>query len=92
MMREIHSLPVKNYGRLKTILELPPLIEVQKRSYDDFLQRDVSADKRKNLGLQGVFTSAVPISDIKENLVCIAVQSPQPASILLLRAPVCFSE
>jgi DNA-directed RNA polymerase subunit beta len=51
----------KNFGKLREIIDPPDLIEVQTRSYADFLQRDVPPDKRKNQGLQGVFKEVLPI-------------------------------
>ena len=42
------------------------LIEMQKRSYEQFLQADVDPDKREPLGLQGVFKTVFPIKDFYE--------------------------
>lgn len=56
----------RNFGRIKKIIELPYLIEVQKNSYDLFLQKDCPPDKRENIGLQGVFDSVFPIKDFNE--------------------------
>lgn len=53
----------KNFGRIKKILEIPDLIDIQLKSYEKFLQRDVEPDKRGNVGLQGAFKSVFPISD-----------------------------
>ncbi len=51
----------KNFGRIKAPLEIPYLLEVQKRSYEEFLQKDVPPEKRKNQGLQEVFNQIFPI-------------------------------
>ncbi|MDD5482700.1 MAG: DNA-directed RNA polymerase subunit beta [Kiritimatiellae bacterium] len=48
-------------GKLKSIIEPPDLIELQKRSYCDFFQMDVPASRRKNIGLQAVFKEIFPI-------------------------------
>ena len=56
----------KNFGRLTTVVEMPNLIEVQKSSYENFLQRDVSVDDRTPTGLQEVFQSVFPIRDFSE--------------------------
>jgi len=56
----------RNFGRIKKIIEIPNLIEIQKRSYDDFLQRQVSPAERRDTGLQGVFRSVFPIKDFNE--------------------------
>ncbi|MDD3371849.1 MAG: DNA-directed RNA polymerase subunit beta, partial [Alphaproteobacteria bacterium] len=53
----------KSFGRIAEIAEMPNLIEVQRKSYDDFLQMDVLAAKRERKGLQDVLMSAFPISD-----------------------------
>jgi DNA-directed RNA polymerase subunit beta len=50
-----------NFGKIKEIIAPPNLIELQTSSYKEFLQADVSASKRKNLGMQAVFTEVFPI-------------------------------
>src|SRR6058998_398879 len=50
-----------NFGRIKEIIVPPNLIELQTNSYREFLQADASPSKRKNLGLQAVFTEVFPI-------------------------------
>ena len=47
-------------------LELPNLLDVQLESFRKFLQGDTPPEKRKNEGLQEVFTSIFPISDTRE--------------------------
>ena len=49
------------FGKIKEASEPPNLIEVQLNSYVDFLQKDISASKRKNSGLQAVFKEVFPI-------------------------------
>ena len=56
----------RNYGKIKKILELPYLIEIQKNSFDLFVQKDVPPDQRQNIGLQGVFKSVFPIKDFND--------------------------
>ena len=50
-----------NFGRLSEIATMPNLIEIQKSSYEAFLQRDVPAKNRKQYGLQDVLSSMFPI-------------------------------
>jgi DNA-directed RNA polymerase subunit beta len=50
-----------NFGKIKEIIAPPNLIELQTNSYRDFLQADVPPSRRKNLGLQAVFTEVFPI-------------------------------
>ncbi len=53
----------KNFGRIKKIVEIPNLIEIQKKSYAKFLQAGVPPEQRGNFGLQGAFKSVFPIVD-----------------------------
>jgi DNA-directed RNA polymerase subunit beta len=56
----------RSFGRIKKIIDLPYLIEIQKNSYDQFLQREVAPAQRQNFGLQEVFRSVFPIKDFNE--------------------------
>ncbi|MBI5100585.1 MAG: DNA-directed RNA polymerase subunit beta [Nitrospirae bacterium] len=56
----------KSFGKVPQFLEVPNLIEIQKRSYDKFLQKDVPLDKREDTGLQAALLSVFPISDYNE--------------------------
>src|SRR5271167_2240848 len=57
----------RSFGKIKKIIEIPNLIEIQKRSYEEFLQADVAPDQREDKGLQSVFKSVFPIKDFNEN-------------------------
>jgi DNA-directed RNA polymerase subunit beta len=50
-----------NFGKIKEIIAPPNLIELQTNSYREFLQAEIPQSKRKNLGLQAVFTEVFPI-------------------------------
>ena len=56
----------KSYGRIPEVAQMPNLIEVQKSSYDQFLQMGGDAATRSTLGLQEVFQSVFPIKDFSE--------------------------
>jgi len=56
----------RSFGRIKKIIEIPNLIEIQKRSYEEFLQRSLPPGERRDTGLQGVFRSVFPIKDFNE--------------------------
>ena len=56
----------KNFGRLASAVEMPNLIEVQKTSYEQFLQRETDSNIRTDSGLQEVFKSVFPIKDFSE--------------------------
>ena len=53
----------KNFGKIEQIADMPNLIEMQRHSYDRFLQKDVPQDQRVDVGLQAVFNSVFPIKD-----------------------------
>jgi len=52
-----------NLGQVESIEEIPNLIDIQKSSYDKFLQSDVGPRERKEIGLEAVFRSVFPIKD-----------------------------
>ena len=56
----------KSFGKIPLVTSLPNLVEVQKRSFDNFLQLKVDPEKRENLGLHAVFKSVFPIHDYAE--------------------------
>ena len=58
--------PRKSFAQIKPVVEVPHLMDVQKRSYEKFLQADVEGDSKKNEGLHGVFKSVFPIKDFNE--------------------------
>lgn len=53
----------KDFAKVKAPVEIPDLIELQKKSYELFLQKDVKTNKRQGIGLQAVFKSVFPIED-----------------------------
>ena len=53
----------KSFGRIAEVAEMPNLIEVQKSSYDKFLQADIAVADRGDTGMNGVFQSVFPIKD-----------------------------
>src|SRR5215469_7416048 len=57
----------KFFGKIVEVAEMPNLIEVQKTSYDQFLQVDKPHEGRKDEGLQAVFSSVFPIKDFSES-------------------------
>ncbi len=56
----------KKFGHIEEVAEMPNLIEVQKRSYDDFLMVKEPKGGRPDSGLQAVFNSVFPITDFSE--------------------------
>src|SRR6267142_2960894 len=57
----------KDFGKIPSFVEIPNLIEVQKRSYETFLQKDIEVERREDIGLQAVFKSVFPIADYNDN-------------------------
>ncbi len=53
----------RNFGRIAEVARMPNLIEVQKSSYDQFLQMEAPEEGRITTGLQAVLKSVFPISD-----------------------------
>jgi DNA-directed RNA polymerase subunit beta len=56
----------KSFGRIPEVAPMPNLIEVQKSSYDHFLQMDDVPEQRQSVGLQEVFKSVFPIRDFSD--------------------------
>ena len=56
----------KSFGRIPEVAQMPNLIEVQRSSYDQFLQMSVPSERRMTVGLQEVFKSVFPIRDFSE--------------------------
>jgi DNA-directed RNA polymerase subunit beta len=54
-----------DFSKIKTTIPIPNLIEVQKKSYERFLQMDLLPSERDDQGLQSVFASVFPISDFR---------------------------
>ena len=52
----------KSFATRPSVLAVPPLLDIQLRSYADFLQADVKPNARKDIGLQAAFTSIFPVS------------------------------
>src|SRR5712675_1246802 len=54
-----------DFSKIKTTIPIPNLIEVQKKSYERFLQMDLLPSERDDTGLESVFKSVFPISDFR---------------------------
>jgi DNA-directed RNA polymerase subunit beta len=54
-----------DFSRIRATIQIPNLIEVQKRSYQRFLQMDLLPSEREDTGLQSVFSSVFPIQDFR---------------------------
>ena len=56
----------KSFGRIPEVTEMPNLIEVQRQSYETFLQMHTTAPERELLGLEEVFRSVFPVRDFAD--------------------------
>ncbi|MEI9889862.1 MAG: DNA-directed RNA polymerase subunit beta [Caulobacteraceae bacterium] len=59
----------KSFGRIPEAVQMPNLIEVQRSSYEQFLQRETRAGERTDEGIEAVFKSVFPIKDFNERAV-----------------------
>jgi DNA-directed RNA polymerase subunit beta len=57
-----------NFGKIHEVSEPPNLIEIQLRSYEDFLQKNILPSKRKEVGLQAVFKEVFPIESYDQKM------------------------
>jgi DNA-directed RNA polymerase subunit beta len=56
----------KDFSNIPSVLEIPNLIEIQKQTFERFLQTNIEPEKRENAGLQAVFNSVFPIKDFND--------------------------
>ena len=56
-----------NFAKIPSVIEIPNLIEIQKKSFESFLQLEVKARDRKIQGLEEVFRDVFPITDLNIN-------------------------
>src|SRR5438477_6889986 len=66
--RAIQPEQVRNFGRIGDAIEVPPLTDVQIRSYERFLQLDTPAEKRSPSGLEGVLREIFPIESYDKTI------------------------
>ena len=59
----------KSFGRIPEVVRMPNLIEVQKSSYNQFLQKDLEKEVRGDNGLNGTFRSVFPVRDFSDRAV-----------------------
>ncbi|MBT3912246.1 MAG: DNA-directed RNA polymerase subunit beta [Verrucomicrobia bacterium] len=57
-----------NFGKIKEIITPPNLIEIQVDSYHEFLQAEISPEKRENIGLEAVFNEIFPVTSYDEKV------------------------
>ena len=52
---------VRNFGKVRDVIEILDLVAIQKRSYGRFLQKDIAPTRRQSIGLEGLFREIFPI-------------------------------
>ncbi|MFO7768899.1 MAG: DNA-directed RNA polymerase subunit beta [bacterium] len=67
MATDTRTIERHSFGKLASPIEFPDLLEVQLKSYDDFIQGSVAPMERRDQGLQAVFNEIFPISDVHGN-------------------------
>ncbi|MCB9230466.1 MAG: DNA-directed RNA polymerase subunit beta [Bacteroidia bacterium] len=68
-MANIYKSERISFSRIKKVIDYPDLLEVQIKSFQEFMQLDTPMDKRKSEGLYKVFQENFPITDARENFV-----------------------
>lgn len=68
-MKETNLIDREFFSKIPSLVEYPDLLDIQRRSFQEFLQEFVSPDKREEKGLQAVFLATFPIVDSRENFI-----------------------
>ena len=68
MRENIAGQTERSFGSLPDIVEIPNLVAIQKKSYDEFLQRDVAPTRRKPTGLEALFRETFPIESYDKKM------------------------
>lgn len=83
------------FGDIEEVIEPPNLIEVQSKSYEDFLQKDIAPSQRTETGLQAVFKEVFPITSYDETIeldfVAYDIEDPKMTALDALRSGETFS-
>jgi DNA-directed RNA polymerase subunit beta len=63
------ELKVRNFGKLRETVEIPDLVAIQRKGYEEFLQRDVAPTKRANNGVEALFREIFPIESYDKGII-----------------------
>lgn len=84
-----------NFGKIHEVAEPPNLIEIQLRSYEEFLQKNILPSKRKEVGLQAVFKEVFPIESYDQKMtldfVLYEIGEPKLSSLEAIREAETYS-
>ena len=59
---------IRSFGKIPDAVEIPNLVAIQKKSYDEFLQKDVAPTRRKPKGLEALFQETFPIESYDKKM------------------------
>ncbi len=83
------------FGNIEEVIEPPNLIEVQSKSYEDFLQKNIAPSQRTETGLQAVFKEVFPITSYDETIeldfISYDIEDPKMTALDALRSGETFS-
>ena len=65
---KVRSMEIVTYGRYKSVAKIPNLVDMQVRSYRDFLQPDTAATRRDDAGLEALLREVFPIYSYDKTL------------------------
>jgi DNA-directed RNA polymerase subunit beta len=68
MRENIKEQTVRTFGRVPDAVEIPNLVEIQRKSYDTFLQKDTAPTRRKPTGLEALFRETFPIESYDKKM------------------------
>ena len=63
------ELKVRNFGKIKETVEIPDLVAIQRKGYEEFLQREVHPTKRAKKGLEELFRETFPIESYDKGII-----------------------
>ena len=58
-----------DFSKIQSTIDIPDLVEVQKRSYEGFLQKETEPERRAEKGLQSALMSVFPIADFNSSAI-----------------------
>ncbi|HLB74975.1 MAG TPA: hypothetical protein VJJ98_13215, partial [Sedimentisphaerales bacterium] len=71
---------VRNFGKIRDAVEVPDLVAIQRKGYEDFLQKDAAPTRRKCVGLEALFQEIFPIESYDKSMkleyLCYELESP----------------
>ena len=62
------SQTVRDFGRVRDAVDIPDLVAIQRKSYDEFIQKDTAPTRRKCFGLEAIFREIFPIESYDKNM------------------------